>query len=66
MLTRDFLNLNQNLNQVLEGHLEAVLALAVGGGHLISGSYDTTVGSCLLQAGNSGSTPPLIPRSVLS
>jgi F-box and WD-40 domain protein 7 len=29
--------------QVLEGHLEAVLALAVGNGHLISGSYDTTV-----------------------
>ena len=29
--------------QVLEGHLEAVLALAVGETHLVSGSYDTTV-----------------------
>lgn len=29
--------------QVLEGHLEAVLALAVSARHLVSGSYDTTV-----------------------
>ena len=29
--------------KVLEGHSEAVLALAVGNGNLISGSYDTTV-----------------------
>ena len=29
--------------QVLEGHTEAVLALAVGDQHLVSGSYDTTV-----------------------
>ena len=29
--------------QVLEGHLEAVLALAVGDTFLVSGSYDTTV-----------------------
>ena len=29
--------------QVLEGHSEAVLALAVGDVHLVSGSYDTTV-----------------------
>lgn len=29
--------------QVLEGHLEAVLALAVSAQHLVSGSYDTTV-----------------------
>lgn len=28
---------------MLEGHTEAVLALAVGEQHLISGSYDTTV-----------------------
>ena len=29
--------------RVLEGHVEAVLALTVMRGHLISGSYDTTV-----------------------
>lgn len=28
---------------MLEGHLEAVLALAVSPRHLVSGSYDTTV-----------------------
>ncbi len=36
-------------SKVLEGHLEAVLALAVGNGHLISGSYDTTVRRLPLQ-----------------
>ena len=29
--------------RMLEGHMEAVLALTVMRGHLISGSYDTTV-----------------------
>jgi hypothetical protein len=37
-------------SQVLEGHLEAVLALAVGNGHLISGSYDTTVSAAGISA----------------
>ena len=37
--------------QVLEGHGEAVLALAVGNGHLVSGSYDTTVRAAVEQVG---------------
>lgn len=31
------------LHQVLHGHTEAVLALTVARGHLVSGSYDMSV-----------------------
>lgn len=39
----DSVHANIRCFQVLEGHLEAVLALAVSAQHLVSGSYDTTV-----------------------
>lgn len=58
--------------QVLEGHLEAVLALAVGNGHLISGSYDTTVSDAWFSHPISWCQPltalrsPLVIRTTMS
>ena len=58
--------------RVLEGHNEAVLALAVGPTFLVSGSYDTTVRfwgldtlRCIRCATSSSAPPPLHP-SMLS